>query len=177
MSQRRVLILDRPEGLESLLKEGLLVSGGANYEFCLEHQKKNALKELRIRGADIIIAGNTLEEGSASDFLEEAYRVYSPPIPAIVLALAEEADLVKDAFRVGTFDVLYRPFPLEQLNKKIAMACQMFKPRVRIESFESDDSDRSNYGDLVRLSREKGTSVVNLLAEQLAALKKTTDPR
>ncbi len=171
MTQRRVLILDRPEGLESLLKEGLLATSGANYEFCLEHKKKDALSELKKRGADIIIAGNRLEEGSASDFLEETYRIYSPPIPAIILALAEEADLVKEAFRAGTFDVLYRPFPVEQLTKKIAMACQMFKPRVRIETFEAESPAHTNYEDLVRLSREREMSVVSLLAEQLAAQK------
>lgn len=171
MSNRRILILDRPEGLESLVAEGLIsLSGG--YEFCLEYQRKSALAELRGRGADVIIAGNNVDGGTAYEFLEEANRIYAPPIPAIVIAMKDEGDLVQEAFKTGTFDVLYRPFEVEQLGKKIHMACQMFKPRTRIETFQEEGA-MGNYENLLQLSRQRQTSVVNLLAEQLAALKKT----
>lgn len=175
----RILVVDRPEKVDEMIRNGLLYYP---VEMTFSFGKKEALESIERNQPDLIISALQLADGTAVELVKEIKKVIEL-IPSIFLSdpnHAQDAELQQQILRIGAFDVLSRPFEMQNLLRKIDQAAMVVKKlnrRTRAESFIQMSKEGDEFLRLLEESRTKGIPVSELLASKQSSNSSTADSK
>ena len=153
--QHSVLIIDRLEKSESLIKNGLLTYP-ANFEFCAADYDL-ALKSVKRSRPDLLVISLDFEKGSSLEFAKKLREGFLTT-PSIFLSEPHLLETQKEMLKLGAFDLINHPQgePAELIRRMDRAVKITRKLKTRAESFI----------ELHEESRNQGRAIAELLEEK-----------
>jgi DNA-binding NtrC family response regulator len=110
-----ILIVDDEPDILVVLGEYLSSEG---FKVLTAKDGKQALEKLKQYPVDLILLDIAMPEMNGIDTLREAKKI-KPDLPAIMITAYRDAEKVVEAFRLGAYDCIFKPFDLKYLRKAI----------------------------------------------------------
>ncbi len=108
----RALILEDEDSLREILR---IILEDFNYEVEEARSLKEGLEKLKKDTYHLIIADLRLPDGSGMEVVRKAKRIKESPEVIIITAYAT-TETVKEAFELGVYDYIEKPFKIEELK-------------------------------------------------------------
>ncbi len=108
----RALILEDEKSLREILS---IILSEFNYEIVEAETLKEGLEKVRENEYDLILADLRLPDGSGMELVREVKRE-KPETEVIIITAFASTETVKEAFDLGVYDYLEKPFKLEDLK-------------------------------------------------------------
>ncbi len=108
----KALILEDEDSLREILR---IILEDFNYEVEEARSLKEGLEKLKKDNYHLIIADLRLPDGSGMEVVRKAKSVKESPEVIIITAYAT-TETVKEAFELGVYDYIEKPFKLEELK-------------------------------------------------------------
>lgn len=126
--QERILIIDDDKEMCTLLEE---VLSGEGFSLTTSSDSGEALKLLKKEDFDVVITDLMMEGLKGLELLQESKRI-APLTPVIIITAFGTIESAIKAMKMGAFDYLTKPFPLDELilTVKKAMENRMLKQEV-----------------------------------------------
>ncbi len=107
---------------------------GSEYELIFRKQAQSALKLLEKENVDLILLDYMMPEMDGLDFLREQMKDEKlRDIPTIFLTAADNEQVLHNAFELGAFDYISKPFRKIDLMARINSALQLSRERNYIK--------------------------------------------
>ncbi|MCZ7583151.1 MAG: sigma-54 dependent transcriptional regulator [Deltaproteobacteria bacterium] len=118
MENTKVLVVDDDETFRTLMVDEL---GRRNFQTHPAEGVRDAAKALAADEFDVILLDLRLEDGDGLDVLRRV-RAERPRIEVVVLTGHGDIDMAIEAMRLGAFDYLRKPCPMDELEVTIQKA-------------------------------------------------------
>lgn len=107
---------------------------GREYELIFRKEARSALELLEDEPVDLILLDYMMPEMDGLDFLrvQMAHETYRD-IPTIIITAADDEKVLQEAFSLGAFDYIAKPFRKIDLVARINSALQLARERARIK--------------------------------------------
>jgi DNA-binding NtrC family response regulator len=135
-SAGRVLIVDDDREMRRVLAEFLV---GEGFEVIQATDATQTLERIREARCDVVVLDKNLPDWSGLHILP-ALRKLLPGTPVIVITAFGDTRTHEDAFSRGAYDLLFKPFSLDDLLVALQRACDHAGGGpARNEEISSDD--------------------------------------
>ncbi len=117
--QKRILVVD--DDTMNLRRAERILK--AEYEVILAGSGKEALDQIKGKNIDLILLDIAMPE---MDGIETFKRMKesSPDVPVIFLTASGDEDDVRNAIKLGAVNYLKKPFPPQELLKRVALGLE-----------------------------------------------------
>ena len=110
-----ILIVDDEPDILIVLGEFLSSEG---FKVLTAKDGKQALEKIKEFEIDLVLLDIAMPEMNGIDTLKEA-KVLKPELSVIMITAYRDAEKVVEAFRLGAYDCIFKPFDLKYLRKAI----------------------------------------------------------
>jgi DNA-binding NtrC family response regulator len=111
----QILVVDDEPDILLVLGEFLSNEG---FRVLTAKNGRQALEKLKEFKVDLVLLDVAMPELNGIETLKEAKKLY-PDISVIMITAYRDAEKVVEAFRLGAFDCIFKPFDLKYLRKSI----------------------------------------------------------
>jgi DNA-binding NtrC family response regulator len=115
IKKSHILIADDEPDILMILGEFLSNEG---FNVLTAKDGKQAVEKVRDYSIDLVLLDVAMPEMNGIDALREIKKI-KPEIPAIMITAYRDAEKVVEAFRLGAYDCIFKPFDLKYLRKAI----------------------------------------------------------
>jgi DNA-binding response OmpR family regulator len=110
-----ILVVDDEPDIVIILSEYLSDEG---FAVCTAQNGEAGLEKIREHKIDLALLDVAMPKLNGIETLREIKRM-SPELPVIMITAFRDAEKVAEAFRLGAFDCIFKPFDLKYLRKAI----------------------------------------------------------
>ncbi|MGK5094880.1 response regulator [Deltaproteobacteria bacterium TL4] len=127
----RILIVDDEQHIQNMIKHFLLLKGHEVHIAANGQQAWEIFKE-KEDGFDLILTDIKMPVMTGVQLLQKI-RNKGHDVPIIIMTAYAEMDYTLTALRLGAFDFLIKPFPLEELAKSLAKLESLQTQKLELE--------------------------------------------
>lgn len=117
--QKRILVVD--DDMMNLRRADRLLKD--QYDVILANSGKEALDQIRRNNIDLILLDIAMPEMDGMETFKRMKDI-APNIPVIFLTASGDEDDVRIALKLGAVNYLRKPFPPQELLKRVAMGLE-----------------------------------------------------
>jgi DNA-binding NtrC family response regulator len=110
-----ILIIDDEPDIVIILSEFLSAEG---FSVCTAQNGEAGLEKIRQLKIDLALIDVAMPKLNGIETLKELKKI-QPELPVIMITAYRDAEKVTEAFRLGAFDCIFKPFDLKYLRKAI----------------------------------------------------------
>ncbi len=129
MSSRRVLVVDDEELIRWSLAERLRVEGHK----VLEAGTAADALEIAEDGVDLVLLDYQLPDGDGIGVLRKIHEL-DPDTLVLMLTAHKDVDLVVESMKAGAFDYATKPFDLDDIARRVALALETTRLRRELRT-------------------------------------------
>ncbi len=109
---KKIVIVDDDHSIKSIFEFILMQAG---YEVIAKETGKEALKTLQ-NETDIALCflDTSLPDMSTESLCDKIIKS-TPTLPVILMANTQQADILNEAFKLGAYGIIYKPFDVEEV--------------------------------------------------------------
>ncbi|MCB4790593.1 MAG: response regulator [Elusimicrobia bacterium] len=111
----QILIVDDEPDILLILGEFLSNEG---FRVLTAKNGKQAVEKVKEYPVDLILLDMAMPELNGIEALKQV-KAIKPELPAIMITAYRDAEKVVEAFRLGAYDCIFKPFDLKYLRKSI----------------------------------------------------------
>ncbi len=137
---KKILVVDDERSIRLTLYEALT---GKGYEVVLAENGRAALGVIEQNSPDLVIADIKMPQMDGIRLLARI-KAMEPQLPVIIITGFAAVDTAVEAMKLGAFDYLLKPFPVEVIEEAVARVSAKFyqEPIVRKKVRQSSSPDR-----------------------------------
>ena len=110
-----ILVIDDEKDILLVLSNFL---GDEGFKVYTSESGKDGLQTIQNEDAGMVLLDISMPEMNGIEVLSEIRKI-KPELPIIMITAYRDAEKVVEAFRLGAFDCIFKPFDLKSLRKSI----------------------------------------------------------
>ena len=135
--KQKLLIVDADAAILRLLEDYFR---NFDYDILPAESSKAALSALHSASVSVAVVGVSSNNALDTEFIQEC-RVKHPDLKIILITGYPTIDMALKAVRLGLFDIIIKPFRLEQLHTAVGIALEQRNYHREIDGLRKEISD------------------------------------